>query len=64
MSISPLAGKPAPASMLLDIPKLVTALRDGAASRRCRIASTSPSPTAPTTIVTASSHGGRIDESQ
>jgi hypothetical protein len=25
MSISPLAGKPAPASMLVDIPKLVTA---------------------------------------
>jgi phosphoglucomutase len=25
MSVSPLAGKPAPASMLVDIPKLVTA---------------------------------------
>ena len=25
MSISPLAGKPAPASMLVDVPKLVTA---------------------------------------
>ena len=43
---------------------LLVAVRDGAARRRCAIASTSRSPTTPTTTATASSRRSGLDESQ